>query len=68
MSGLTWSENLGKRVRTGDWLDQSVSTVEKIEDAIEEENPEMAAQLIDYFMEEAKVCHLIYLYWFSSFY
>ena len=68
MSGLTWSENLGKRVRTGDWLDQSVSTVEKIEDAIEEENPEMAAQLIDYFMEEAKVCHLIYLNWFSSFY
>ncbi len=67
MSGLIWSENLNKRVRSDSWLEQSVSTVKKIEDCIEEGNSEMAAQLVDYFMEEAKVCHLIYLSWFSSF-
>ena len=61
MSGLIWSENLNKRVRSDSWLEQSVSTVKKIEDCIEEGNSEMAAQLVDYFMEEAKVCHLIYL-------
>ena len=68
MSGLIWSEGLNKRVRSGDWLEQSISTVKKIEDCVAEENTELAAQFVDYFMEEAKVCHLIYLSWFSSFY
>ena len=33
---LTWSEEIGKRVRTGDWADQAVSTVTRILEAIPE--------------------------------
>lgn len=64
---LTWSEDLGKRVRTGDWADQVVPTVDKIEEAIREGRGEEAAQLIDYFMEEAKVVHAIYKTWSGGF-
>lgn len=67
MSALGWSEALGKRVRTGDWADQCVSTVEKIEQAIREGRGEDAAQLVDYFVEEAKVCFRIYDVWFDGF-
>ena len=67
MTTLTWSEALGKRVRTGDWADQSVSTVQKIEEAVRDGGWELAAQLVDYFMEEAKVCHVIYGIWFDGF-
>lgn len=64
---LAWSEVLGKRVRTGDWRDQGISTVAKIEQAAAAGRSEEAAQLVDYFMEEAKVCHLIYGVWFRGF-
>jgi hypothetical protein len=64
---LTWSETLGKRVRKGPWADQAISTVSKIEDAIAAGQAELAAQLIDYFMEEAKVCHVIYQVWVEGF-
>jgi hypothetical protein len=67
MTRLTWSEELGKRVRTGNWEDQAVSTVRKIEDAVGEGRWEEAAQLVDYFMEEAKVCHNIYGLWLGGF-
>ena len=30
MTHLTWSDDLGKRVRTGDWADQDISTVTKV--------------------------------------
>jgi hypothetical protein len=64
---LTWSDELGKRVRTGDWSDQAISTIEKIEEAVDAGQWEVAAQLVDYFMEEAKVVHVIYGVWFSGF-
>jgi hypothetical protein len=64
---LTWSEELGKRVRTGDWPDQGVSTVAKIEAAAAAGRGEEAAQLLDYFLEEAKVCYGIYGVWFGGF-
>lgn len=64
---LTWSDDLGKRVRTGDWNDQVIPTVKKIEEAIGEGRGEDAAQLIDYFMEEAKVVHAIYKIWSEGF-
>lgn len=64
---ITWSEELGKRVRTGPWPDQVVSTVTKIADAVHESRGEEAAQLLDYFMEEAKIVHNIYLVWFPRF-
>ncbi len=64
---LTWSEDLGKRIRAGDWSDQVVPTVVKIREAIQDGRGEDAAQLIDYFMEEAKVIHAIYLVWLPGF-
>lgn len=67
MTNLTWSEELGKRVRTGDWEDQIIPTVTKIVEAIREGRLEPAAQLIDYFMEEAKVVQAIYSVWYPGF-
>jgi hypothetical protein len=64
---LTWSPSLGKRVREGDWRAQAVSTVQRIEEAIAAGQMEVAAQLVDYFMEEAKVCHNVYQSWTAGF-
>ena len=33
MTHLTWSDEIGKRVRTGDWPDQAISTATKIQEA-----------------------------------
>ena len=73
---LAWSDEIGKRVRTGEWADQAVSTVTKIKEAVEEAGDvfglkagrrETAAQLVDYFMEEAKVVYVIYKVWTDGF-
>jgi hypothetical protein len=73
---LTWSDRIGKRVRTGDWVDQGISTVPKVREALEEAGDtfglkagrrETAAQLVDYFMEEAKVVYVIYGTWTDGF-
>lgn len=64
---LTWSEELGKRIRTGDPADQAVSTVTKIAQSIDAGQWEPAAQLVDYFMEEAKVVFVIYTSWSEGF-
>ena len=64
---LTWSETLRKRVRTGDWQDQAISTTKKIHESIEAGEWELAAQLIDYWMEEAKVVYVIYQVWDEGF-
>ena len=44
---LTWSNELGKRVRTGSWTDQAISTTTKIFEAIERGAWEQADQFID---------------------
>ena len=67
MTHLTWSETIDKRVRAGDWADQATSTVQKIEEALGGARYEGAAQLVDYFMEEAKVFYAIYALWFRGF-
>jgi hypothetical protein len=73
---LTWSDEIGKRVRTGDWADQAVPTITKIIEALREGGDtfglsigrrETAAQLVDYFMEEAKVVYVIYDVWTTGF-
>ena len=73
---LTWSEAIGKRVRTGDLADQAIPTTTKIIEALREAGDEFglaagrretAAQLVDYFMEEAKVVHVIYRVWTAGF-
>lgn len=76
MTTLEWSAEIGKRVRSGDLADQSVSTLDKVRQAIAEAGDqfglkasrrEVAAQLVDYFMEEAKVVYLIYQVWTKGF-
>lgn len=67
MTHLTWSDDLGKRIRTGDWPDQAIGTVTKVNEAIADGRWEVAAQLIDYFMEEAKVVQVIYDTWTPGF-
>jgi hypothetical protein len=73
---LEWSDAIGKRVRSGDWADQAVSTVTKIEEelvaggdtfGLAAGRRENAAQLVDYFMEEAKVVYVIYKVWTAGF-
>ena len=32
---LEWSDTIGKRVRSGDWADQAISTVVKIEEELQ---------------------------------
>jgi hypothetical protein len=76
MTHLTWSDEIGKRVRTGDWAEQAMSTVTKVREALEDAGDEIglkagrretAAQLVDYFMEEAKVVYVIYRTWMNGF-
>ncbi|HZQ03120.1 MAG TPA: hypothetical protein VFA88_03780 [Gaiellaceae bacterium] len=64
---MTWSDELGKRIRRGDAAEQAVSTVTRIEQAIVGGQSEPAAQLVDYFMEEAKVVFVIYTSWSEGF-
>jgi hypothetical protein len=64
---LSWSDELGKRVRRGDSAEQAVSTVTRIEESIDAGHWEPAAQLVDYFMEEAKVVFVIYTSWTEGF-
>ena len=53
---LTWSDAVGKRVRSGDWADQAISTAVKIEEELRAGGNDLglaggrrenAAQLVD---------------------
>jgi hypothetical protein len=54
---------LGRRARLGSWEDQKVSTYRKIREAIEDRRWDDAAELCNYFVDEAKVCFAIYRQW-----
>jgi hypothetical protein len=73
---LGWSGSIGKRIRAGDWSDQAVPTLGKAREALAEAGDEfglkagrreVAAQLVDSFMEEAKVVFVIYEVWTKGF-
>lgn len=64
---LGWSTAVGKRLRLGTWEEKGVSTVARIADAVAGGRREEAAQLVDYFVEEARVCHVIYRVWRAGF-
>jgi hypothetical protein len=55
--GLAFSEVLGRRVRTGEWNDQKVSTYDKIHSALERREWGEAAAFIDFFIDEADVIY-----------
>ena len=63
---LIWSDSVGKRVRTGSWQQQSTSTTALIRSAIQRGDWEGAAQLLDYWMEEAKVVYVVYASWMNG--
>jgi hypothetical protein len=60
---LAFSDALGRRVRMGSWEDQKISTYRKIHEAIDAGDWDFAAQLANYFVEEASVCYGIYRQW-----
>ena len=53
--GLGFSEVLGRRVRTGDWQEQKVSTYDKIRQALEAGDFQSAAAFVGFFTDEADV-------------
>jgi hypothetical protein len=54
---------LGRRTRLGSWEDQKISTYRKIREAIGEGRWDDAAELGNYFVDEARVCFAIYRQW-----
>lgn len=60
---IEYSSALGRRVRTGPWSEQVVSTYRKIREAIEAGSWDDAAKLANYFVDEAEVCFAIYRQW-----
>ena len=63
---IAFSEALGRRVRTGDWQQQRVSTYRKIQDAIRDLAWDQAAALANYFVDEAQVCFALYRQWIAD--
>ncbi|MER3388671.1 MAG: hypothetical protein RJQ01_01435 [Microcella sp.] len=63
MSALTFSEVLGRRIRSGDWVDQKVSTFREVGRAIDEGRWTDASELANYFVDEARVCWDLYRQW-----
>lgn len=63
MSAVVFSEVLNRRVRSGDWVDQKLSTFRKISQALEESRFGDAADLASYFVDEARVCWDLYRQW-----
>jgi hypothetical protein len=60
---LEYFPPLGRRVRLGSWEDQKISTYRKIREAVDEGRWDDAAELANYFVDEAKVCFAIYRQW-----
>jgi hypothetical protein len=60
---ISYSEVLGRRVRSGDWGDQAISTYDKILEALDRGDFAAAAELADFFANEAEVIHSIYRDW-----
>lgn len=63
---VAFNEALGRRVRTGSWEDQRVSTYRKIQDAIGEQQWDAAAKLGHYMVDEANVCFTLYRQWIAD--
>lgn len=60
---ISYSEVIGRRVRSGDWPDQAIATYDKILEALDAGDFAQAAALGDFFADEAEVIHSIYRDW-----
>jgi hypothetical protein len=63
MVDMMFSQVLNRQVRSGDWVDQKLSTFRVIGTALDEGRWKDAAELSDYFVVEAKVCWDLYRQW-----
>ncbi len=57
---------LGRKIRGGSYEDQSIGTPHKIEEALRLHDWQTAADLAQYFVVEAKVCHDLYGQWLGD--
>ncbi|CAA9534933.1 MAG: hypothetical protein AVDCRST_MAG79-1268 [uncultured Thermoleophilia bacterium] len=62
-AAIGFSDVIGRRVRVGDWQDQTVSTYRRIHAALDGGAWDEAAELAEYFVDEAKVCWVLYRQW-----
>jgi hypothetical protein len=60
---IEYSPAVGRRIRLGSWEDQKISTYRKIREALLDERWDDAAELCNYFVDEARVCFAIYRTW-----
>lgn len=60
---IEFTQVLGRRARMGRWEDQKVSTYRRIIEALEQGAWDDAADLADYFVDEANVCFSLYRQW-----
>jgi len=63
---IAFSEQLGRRIRTGSWEEQKVSTYRKIKEAVRKGRWDDAARLANYFVDEANVCFTLYRQWIGD--
>ena len=60
---ISYSEVLGRRVRSGDWDDQKIATLDKIVQALDAGDFATATELGDFFTDEAEVIFSVYRDW-----
>ncbi|MDX6569883.1 MAG: hypothetical protein QOH15_2461, partial [Gaiellales bacterium] len=60
---MGFSDIIGRRVRLGDWQDQKISTYRKIHEALDDGRFEDASELAAYFVDEGRVCWVLYRQW-----
>jgi hypothetical protein len=60
---IAFVPSIGRRARVDRWEEQNVSTYRKIREAIAEGRFDDAAGLMNYFVDEARVCFGIYRQW-----
>ncbi len=63
MSAITFSDVLGRRIRSGEWVEQKVSTFREVGRAIDDARWDDAGELAQYFVDEARVCWNLYRQW-----
>ena len=63
---IRYVPELGRRVREGTWEDQGISGYWKMQEAIRDGRWDKAAQLGNYFVDEALVCYQLYRQWVAD--
>lgn len=66
LNQLEYSEALGRLVRSGDWEDQQVTTLDKIRQALDDSRFRDAAEMGDFFLDEAAIIYGIFRPWITD--